>query len=109
LSSHKWRGLGTQLVVVVVMVEQEDNIFVNRVNKRDAPNYYDVIARPMYLNLMTKKLKKGDYFSKAEFRVRVMPSRWCASTFMPLTTRVRRPVDAGRCGLDHLQLQAVQH
>lgn len=61
---------------------QEDNIFVNRVSKRDAPNYYDIITRPMYLNLMAKKLKQGDYMSKAEFQVlpqcfdRLIPRSW---------------------------------
>lgn len=49
--------------------KQEDNIFVNRVSKRDAPNYYEIITRPMYLNLMAKKLKQGDYSSKADFQV----------------------------------------
>lgn len=44
-------------------------MFVNRVSKRDAPNYYEVITHPMYLNLMVKKLKQGEYYSKAEFQV----------------------------------------
>ncbi|ELR11002.1 Bromodomain containing protein, partial [Acanthamoeba castellanii str. Neff] len=66
LKEDLYRGLDD--VLRSLKRADEDNVFVNRVNKRDAPNYYEVIARPMYLNLMTKKLKKGDYYSKAEFQ-----------------------------------------
>ncbi|KAI0465762.1 bromodomain-containing protein [Xylaria cf. heliscus] len=41
--------------------------FLQRVNKRDAPDYYNFIKQPMDLGSMTKKLKSLTYKSKAEF------------------------------------------
>lgn len=41
--------------------------FLNRVNKRDAPDYYNIIKHPMDLGTMTKKLKQLAYKSKKEF------------------------------------------
>ncbi|KAL2194862.1 hypothetical protein P885DRAFT_70893 [Corynascus similis CBS 632.67] len=41
--------------------------FLNRVNKRDAPDYYNFIKQPMDLGTMTKKLKGLQYKSKADF------------------------------------------
>ncbi len=41
--------------------------FLQRVNKRDAPDYYNFIKTPMDLGSMTKKLKGTQYKSKAEF------------------------------------------
>ncbi|KAB5526402.1 hypothetical protein GE09DRAFT_1042771 [Coniochaeta sp. 2T2.1] len=41
--------------------------FLNRVNKRDAPDYYNFIKHPMDLGTMTKKLKGLQYKSKADF------------------------------------------
>ncbi|KOS17902.1 Transcriptional activator spt7 [Escovopsis weberi] len=43
--------------------------FLTRVNKRDAPDYYNFIKNPMDLGTMTKKLKSLTYKSKAEFVV----------------------------------------
>ncbi|KAI1636088.1 hypothetical protein F4809DRAFT_406423 [Biscogniauxia mediterranea] len=41
--------------------------FLQRVNKRDAPDYYNFIKQPMDLGTMTKKLKSLTYKSKADF------------------------------------------
>ncbi|KAF3018943.1 Transcriptional activator spt7 [Neopestalotiopsis sp. 37M] len=41
--------------------------FLQKVNKRDAPDYYNLITKPMDLGTMTKKLKSTQYKSKAEF------------------------------------------
>ncbi|KAK3941355.1 bromodomain-containing protein [Diplogelasinospora grovesii] len=41
--------------------------FLNRVNKRDAPDYYNFIKQPMDLGSMTKKLKGLQYKSKTDF------------------------------------------
>ena len=41
--------------------------FLQRVNKRDAPDYYQIIKHPMDLSQMTKKLKQLSYKSKQEF------------------------------------------
>ncbi|KAI9885230.1 MAG: hypothetical protein M1823_002969 [Watsoniomyces obsoletus] len=41
--------------------------FLTRVNKRDAPDYYNIIKHPMDLGTMTKKLKGHSYKSKQDF------------------------------------------
>jgi transcriptional activator SPT7 len=41
--------------------------FLNRVNKRDAPDYYNIIKHPMDIGTMMKKLKNFQYKSKKEF------------------------------------------
>ncbi|KJZ76793.1 hypothetical protein HIM_03670 [Hirsutella minnesotensis 3608] len=41
--------------------------FLTRVNKRDAPDYYNFIKNPMDLGTMTKKLKSLTYKSKTDF------------------------------------------
>ncbi|KXH51550.1 hypothetical protein CNYM01_09711 [Colletotrichum nymphaeae SA-01] len=41
--------------------------FLQRVNKRDAPDYYNLIKQPMDMGSMTKKIKSLTYKSKAEF------------------------------------------
>ncbi|RUS30725.1 hypothetical protein BC938DRAFT_479038 [Jimgerdemannia flammicorona] len=41
--------------------------FLNKVNKREAPDYFDVISHPMDLGTVTKKLKAFQYRSKKEF------------------------------------------
>jgi transcriptional activator SPT7 len=41
--------------------------FLQRVNKREAPDYYNIIKHPMDLSTMTKKLKAIQYKSKKEF------------------------------------------
>jgi hypothetical protein len=41
--------------------------FLKPVQKRDAPNYYDLIKNPMDLSTMTKKLRSFVYNSKSEF------------------------------------------
>jgi transcriptional activator SPT7 len=41
--------------------------FLNRVNKRDAPDYYNIIKHPMDIGTMMKKLKNIAYKSKKEF------------------------------------------
>lgn len=43
--------------------------FLTRVNKREAPDYYNIIKQPMDLGTMTKKLKQHTYKSKNEFVV----------------------------------------
>ncbi|KAI0023364.1 hypothetical protein F4780DRAFT_729468 [Xylariomycetidae sp. FL0641] len=41
--------------------------FLQRVNKRDAPDYYNFIKQPMDLGTMSKKLKQLAYKSKTDF------------------------------------------
>ncbi|RCI06534.1 Transcriptional activator spt7 [Rhizopus stolonifer] len=41
--------------------------FLNKVNKREAPDYFDVIEKPMDLGTVTKKMKNLAYKSKKEF------------------------------------------
>ncbi|KAI9829578.1 MAG: hypothetical protein M1819_006083 [Sarea resinae] len=46
---------------------EHSTAFLSRVNKREAPDYYNVIKHPMDLGTMTKKLKGIQYKSKKEF------------------------------------------
>lgn len=46
---------------------EHSTAFLNKVNKRDAPNYFNIIKRPMDLNTVMKKLKSFQYKSKTEF------------------------------------------
>lgn len=46
---------------------EHSTAFLNKVNKRDAPNYFNVIKTPMDLNLVMKKLKTFQYKSKRDF------------------------------------------
>ncbi|KAI9822493.1 MAG: Transcriptional activator spt7 [Pycnora praestabilis] len=46
---------------------EHSTAFLGRVNKREAPDYYNVIKHPMDLGSMTKKLKGIQYKSKQEF------------------------------------------
>lgn len=41
--------------------------FLNKVNKRDAPNYFNIIKHPMDLNTVMKKLRALQYRCKKEF------------------------------------------
>ncbi|KAK9721801.1 Transcriptional activator spt7 [Basidiobolus ranarum] len=43
--------------------------FLNKVSKREAPDYFDIVKHPMDLGTMGKKLKTFQYKSKAEFTV----------------------------------------
>ncbi|KAK9368487.1 hypothetical protein V1509DRAFT_623056 [Lipomyces kononenkoae] len=46
---------------------EHSSAFLNKVNKRDAPNYFNVIKNPMDLSTVMKKLKALQYRSKQEF------------------------------------------
>lgn len=46
---------------------EHSTAFLNKVSKREAPNYLQVIKKPMDLNTILKKLKSFQYNSKAEF------------------------------------------
>ncbi|KAK9454917.1 hypothetical protein V1511DRAFT_501328 [Dipodascopsis uninucleata] len=46
---------------------EHSTAFLNKVNKRDAPNYFNIIKRPMDLSTVMKKLKSFQYKSKHDF------------------------------------------
>ncbi|ODV84458.1 hypothetical protein CANARDRAFT_29006 [[Candida] arabinofermentans NRRL YB-2248] len=46
---------------------EHSTAFLNRVSKREAPNYYQIIKKPMDLNTVMKKLKNFQYTNKKEF------------------------------------------
>ncbi|KAF3491568.1 transcriptional activator SPT7 [Arthroderma uncinatum] len=46
---------------------EHSSAFLTKVNRRDAPDYVNIIKRPMDLGTMTKKLKAIQYKSKQEF------------------------------------------
>lgn len=41
--------------------------FLNKVNKRDVPDYYTIITKPMDFGTMSRKLRNLDYSSKDDF------------------------------------------
>eukprot|EP00741_Cyanophora_paradoxa_P008450 tig00001331_g8177.t1 len=43
--------------------------FMAKVKKASAPDYYELITKPMYFGLMSQKLKKCAYTSKSEFEM----------------------------------------
>ncbi|KAF3311088.1 Transcriptional activator spt7 [Orbilia oligospora] len=46
---------------------EHSTAFLNRVNKREAPDYFNIIKQPMDLGTVMKKLKQLAYKSKREF------------------------------------------
>ncbi|CCH41053.1 putative permease [Wickerhamomyces ciferrii] len=46
---------------------EHSTAFLNKVSKREAPNYLQIIKKPMDLNTILKKLKNFQYKSKTEF------------------------------------------
>ncbi|KAK6349990.1 Transcriptional activator spt7 [Orbilia brochopaga] len=46
---------------------EHSTAFLNRVNKREAPDYFNIIKQPMDLGTVMKKLKQLAYKSKKEF------------------------------------------
>lgn len=46
---------------------EHSTAFLNKVSKRDAPNYYNIIKHPMDLNQVMRNLKSLQYKSKQEF------------------------------------------
>ncbi|GAM25488.1 hypothetical protein SAMD00019534_086630 [Acytostelium subglobosum LB1] len=79
-SSKKWAGVkydgqeelydSLEKVLTALREDGENSYpFLQKVKASEAPNYYDIIKRPMDLGLMTKKLKKSEYTSKAEFQL----------------------------------------
>ncbi|AAS52854.1 AER172Cp [Eremothecium gossypii ATCC 10895] len=51
---------------------EHSTAFLNKVSKRDAPNYYQIIKKPMDLNTVLKKLKTFQYRSKQQFTDDIM-------------------------------------
>ena len=54
-------------VLMELKAGEHANPFLQRVNKREAPDYYNVIKQPMDIGTMMKKLKQLVYKSKKEF------------------------------------------
>ncbi|KAF1973533.1 transcriptional activator spt7 [Bimuria novae-zelandiae CBS 107.79] len=54
-------------VIMELKAGEHANPFLQRVNKREAPDYYNVIKQPMDIGTMMKKLKQLAYKSKKEF------------------------------------------
>lgn len=44
------------------------HVFWNRVSERIAPNYYNLVKQPMWLQLMINKCKKREYKSRKDFQ-----------------------------------------
>lgn len=56
-----------KVVLQLRATTEHSTAFLNKVNKRDAPNYFTIIKHPMDLNTVMKKLKGFQYKSKKEF------------------------------------------
>ncbi|KAH8727220.1 transcriptional activator spt7 [Phaeosphaeriaceae sp. PMI808] len=54
-------------VIMELKAGEHAHPFLQRVNKREAPDYYNVIKQPMDIGTMMKKLKQLQYKSKKEF------------------------------------------
>jgi len=54
-------------VLMELKATEHAHPFLSRVNKREAPDYYNVIKHPMDIGTMMKKLKQLQYKSKKEF------------------------------------------
>ncbi|EEA06604.1 bromodomain-containing protein [Cryptosporidium muris RN66] len=48
------------------------HVFWNRVSERIAPNYYNIVKKPIWLQLMINKCKKREYHSRKEFQEDVL-------------------------------------
>ncbi|KAF1946643.1 transcriptional activator spt7 [Clathrospora elynae] len=57
----------TEKVLMELKANEHAHPFLQRVNKREAPDYYNVIKHPMDIGSMLKKLKQLQYKSKKEF------------------------------------------
>ena len=57
----------TEKVLMELKANEHAHPFLQRVNKREAPDYYNVIKQPMDIGTMMKKLKQLQYKSKKEF------------------------------------------
>jgi len=42
-------------------------LFAQKVSRKDAPNYYEVVKQPMDLTSMKNKTKRNDYSTQEEF------------------------------------------
>ncbi|KAI5855254.1 hypothetical protein BZA05DRAFT_442925 [Tricharina praecox] len=56
-----------KVVLELRAMTEHSTAFLNRVNKREAPDYYTIIKQPMDLGTVMKKLKQHQYKSKKEF------------------------------------------
>ncbi|KAF2835813.1 transcriptional activator spt7 [Patellaria atrata CBS 101060] len=54
-------------VLMELKAREHATPFLNKVSKREAPDYYNIIKRPMDIGTMLKKLKGVQYKSKKEF------------------------------------------
>ncbi|KAL6305105.1 hypothetical protein BKA93DRAFT_230818 [Sparassis latifolia] len=62
------RVLASRLLTSHVQDNHDAEAFLKPVSKTDVPDYYDVIANPMDLQTMLRKVKQKQYKSKREFK-----------------------------------------
>jgi transcriptional activator SPT7 len=58
---------GLEKVLMELKASEHAHPFLQKVNKREAPDYYTIIKQPMDIGTMMKKLKNLNYKSKKEF------------------------------------------
>ncbi|KAM0671323.1 Transcriptional activator spt7 [Ordospora colligata] len=54
----------TRRIVNALKSCEESKVFLNRVTKREAPDYYEVIKKPMDLSIVQKKIGKYNTFEE---------------------------------------------
>ncbi|EMR08800.1 hypothetical protein PNEG_02969 [Pneumocystis murina B123] len=64
---HELYDAAKKVVLELKAYTEHSTAFLNKVSKREAPDYYDVIKNPMDLGTVMKKLRNFQYNSKKEF------------------------------------------
>lgn len=61
-------GLANILEGIVDQLKEQYELFMYPMSKRDAPDYKDLIKRPMYLSTIRDRVRRLEYKSRVEFR-----------------------------------------
>lgn len=64
---HELYDAAKKVVLELKAYTEHSTAFLNKVSKREAPDYYNVIKNPMDLGTVMKKLRNFQYNSKKEF------------------------------------------
>ncbi|GIL52901.1 hypothetical protein Vafri_8652, partial [Volvox africanus] len=66
--ANDWVAKCRELIQQVIRgLKSDARWFMDRVSEKDVPDYYTVIKRPMWINLIVQKLDSGEYASAQDF------------------------------------------